>query len=130
MAARRWRQGSPPAGDNQAAIDAMPVAIRPILRGAGLLGLGLAVAGATLWGALALGYSDLQGGLWLGAAFALATFAAFLLLPGRRRTLLGWGIAFALLLLWWTSIEPSNQRDWQPEVAVLPHATRDGDLVT
>jgi hypothetical protein len=108
----------------------MSVAIRPILRGAGLLGLGLAVAGATLWGALALGYSDLQAGPWLGAAFALATFGAFLLLPRRSRTLLGWGIAFALLLLWWTSIEPSNQRDWQPEVAVLPHATRDGDLVT
>ena len=108
----------------------MPVAIRPILRGAGLLGLGLAVAGATLWGALALGYSDLRAGPWLGAAFALATFAAFLLLPRRRRTLLGWGIAFALLMLWWTSLEPSNQRDWQPEVAVLPHATRAGDLVT
>ena len=34
------------------------------------------------------------------------------------------------MLLWWTSIEPSNQRDWQTDVAVLPYATRDGDLVT
>ena len=37
---------------------------------------------------------------------------------------------FAILLAWWTSIEPSNQRDWRTEVAVLPYATRDGDLVT
>jgi hypothetical protein len=28
------------------------------------------------------------------------------------------------------SIEPSNERDWQTEVAVLPYVTRDGDLVT
>ena len=40
------------------------------------------------------------------------------------------GAAFAVLLLWWGSIEPSNARDWQTEVAVLPCATQDGDLVT
>jgi Domain of unknown function (DUF4105) len=34
------------------------------------------------------------------------------------------------VLLWWLSIAPSNQRDWQTDVAVLPFATRDGDLVT
>ena len=34
------------------------------------------------------------------------------------------------MLLWWLSIEPSNERDWQTEVAVLPYATQDGDLVT
>jgi len=60
----------------------------------------------------------------------LGTLGAFLLLPNRRRTLLGFGAAFAALLLWWTSIEPANERDWQPEVAVLPYATQDGDLVT
>ena len=35
-----------------------------------------------------------------------------------------------LLLAWWISIAPSNERDWQTDVAVLPYATRDGDLVT
>ena len=44
--------------------------------------------------------------------------------------MLGFSAAFAVVLLWWTSIEPSNERDWQTEVAVLPYATRDGDLVT
>jgi hypothetical protein len=43
--------------------------------------------------------------------------------------LLGFGVAFAILLAWWTSIAPSNQRDWQTEVALLPYATRAGDLV-
>ena len=35
-----------------------------------------------------------------------------------------------VLVLWWSAIEPSNDREWQPEVAVLPYATFDGDLVT
>ena len=45
-------------------------------------------------------------------------------------TLVGFAVVFAVVLLWWTSIEPSNERDWQTDVAVLPYATRDGDLVT
>jgi hypothetical protein len=31
---------------------------------------------------------------------------------------------------YWRTIEPSRDRDWAPEVARLPHATVDGDLVT
>jgi hypothetical protein len=103
------------------------------LRALGLACLGLAVAGATVWGALALYYSDLPAAplrIGLAAAFGLGTLVAFVCLRSRRRTLLGFGVAFAILVAWWTSIEPSNQRDWQTEVAVLPHATRDGDLVT
>jgi hypothetical protein len=85
------------------------------------------------WAALAIYYSDLPGQplrLGLAAGFALGTLGAFLFLSNRRRTLLGFGAAFAVLLLWWASIQPSNERDWQTEVAVLPYATRDGDLVT
>jgi hypothetical protein len=99
----------------------------------GLVCLGLVVAGATLWGALALYYSDLPGEplrIGLAAAFGLGTPLAFALLPNRRRTLLGFAAAFAVLLVWWISIAPSNQRDWQPEVAVLPYTTKDGDRVT
>ena len=103
------------------------------MRFLGLACLGLLVAGATLWAALAVYYSDLPGEplrLGLAMTFALGTLGAFLFLPNRRRTLVGFGAAFAAVLLWWFSIEPSNQRDWQTEVAVLPYATREGDLVT
>jgi hypothetical protein len=34
------------------------------------------------------------------------------------------------LFSWWSTIEPSNDREWKPEVTVLPQATREGDLVT
>jgi hypothetical protein len=103
------------------------------LRAFGIACLVLAVTGATIWAALALYYSDLANEpvrVGLAAAFALGPLLAFALLPNRRRTLLGFGVAFAVVLLWWLSIAPSNERDWQTEVAVLPYATQDGDLVT
>ncbi len=106
---------------------------RRTLRAAGSAVLALLIAGMTGWAALAIYYSDLAGEplrIGLAAAFALGTLGAFLFLPNRRRTLFGFGAAFAIVLLWWLSIEPSNGRDWQPEVAVLPYATQDGDLVT
>jgi Domain of unknown function (DUF4105) len=106
---------------------------RRMLRAAGIAGLALVIAGMTGWAALAIYYSDLRGEplrLGLAGAFALVTLGAFLFLPNRRRTLFGFGAAFAVVLLWWLSIAPSNERDWQPEVAVLPYATQNGDLVT
>jgi Domain of unknown function (DUF4105) len=100
------------------------------LRALGVACLGLLVAGMTIWGMLALYYSDLPGRTVLAAAFGLGTLLAFLVLPNRRRTLLGFGVAFAMLLAWWLSIAPSHDRDWQAEVAVLPYAEIEGDRVT
>jgi hypothetical protein len=86
----------------------------------------------TLWGMGALYYSPLPPPLrpLLAIAFGLATAAAFLALPQRRRTLLGFGLVWGALVLWWSTIPASNTRDWQPDVAVLPSATLDGDRVT
>jgi hypothetical protein len=55
---------------------------------------------------------------------------AFLGLAHRRRTLLGFVLVWGALVGWWSTITPSNDRDWQPDVAVLPSATVDGDRVT
>jgi hypothetical protein len=42
-------------------------------------------------------------------------------------------MAAALLFLgvvaWWIAIPPSNNRNWRPEVAVMPRAVIDGDHV-
>jgi Domain of unknown function (DUF4105) len=103
------------------------------LRSLARLCIGLVVLGMTAWATLAIYYSNLPSEplrIALAAAFATGTLLAFLFLPDRRRTLLAIGAVFALVLLWWMSIEPSNERDWQTEVAVLPYATQAGDLVT
>jgi uncharacterized protein DUF4105 len=95
--------------------------------------ISLLVAMTTFWCVGMLVYAT-PGAAWLGAtlaiAFAAATVLAFAVFPRRRRTLLAFGAVFAALLVWYFSLRPSNERDWQPEVAVTPWAQRDGDLVT
>jgi hypothetical protein len=44
-----------------------------------------------------------------------------------RRALQGYGIVLAAVVAWWSAIPPSNDRNWQPDVAVLPSATIEGD---
>ncbi|MHC1790587.1 Lnb N-terminal periplasmic domain-containing protein [Solidesulfovibrio sp.] len=93
----------------------------------------LAVALMTGWAALAVYWSDIPGpttrGL-LAAGVVLATVLAFALTRRRARTLAAYCLAFGLFVLWWSTIEPSNDRDWQPDVAVLPYGEMHGDSVT
>jgi len=55
---------------------------------------------------------------------------AFLCLPKRGRTLIGFLPVFAWIAVWWMSFPASNDRSWQRDVAVLPFADIAGDLVT
>ena len=107
--------------------------LRLVLRVAGILVAGLVVAGMAAWSAGALYYSRPGGsraGAVLAIGFVVATALAFLLLPRRRRTLLGFLVVFGVVLVWWLRVPASNDRDWQPEVAIAPWASRDGDVVT
>jgi len=95
--------------------------------------LGIIVAGITAWGAGMLYFSPLLTENWrplAAGAYAAITLLAFIFLPQRRRTLLGSVVAFALLVFLFFQIPASNDRDWQPEVAVTPYATVNGELVT
>ena len=97
---------------------------------------GLAMAGATAWGALVLFYlGPGSGGVrtleaWSFVAIGLVALGALTVRRARRPAVIGFAAAFALVLVVWGSATPLNDRDWQPEVAVLPYATIDGDRVT
>ena len=98
--------------------------------------LGLLIVVSAAWGALAIYYSDLPSAVLrmilavVFACFALAVLVG-LVLPRRRRLALGtYLVVFAGLLAWWHTIAPSNDRDWKPEVAVLPYVTFEGEQVT
>jgi len=110
--------------------------MRRVATAAGFLILGLLMVGASVWGALALHYWDrasatLRNGLtaaWIVACVALL-LAALLRRP-RWRSVAAFVALFALLLACWSSIAPSNDRDWEPENAVLTYASIDGDRIT
>ena len=97
---------------------------------------GVVLAGATGWGALALYYlapgsEGVRTALaWSFAALGLVTLAGLAVRRLRWWAALGFAAAFGLVLVVWGSTTPSNDRDWAPEVAVLPYATIDGERVT
>jgi len=96
----------------------------------------VAVALCTLWGAAMLYFTEPGGvtaGMVLAAVFAAAGVAALIaIMSGRRRgaTLGVFAVALIAAFAWWNSIEPSNDRQWKPEVAKTPYAVFDGDRVT
>lgn len=95
--------------------------------------LGVIVAGMTAWGAGAIYYSPLPSETLrtvLTGFFVITTAVAFLFLHNRRRTLVCFLILFAVLVVLFFQIQPSNDRHWQPEVATTPYAEINGDLVT
>ncbi len=95
----------------------------------GMTGLALLLLCTTAWGALALYYT---AGLLPAAAFGLAGLAtgSAVFVRRWRAGAVGTYLAiFVMLLLWWGTIEPSNDRNWRPEEAVLPYATFDGNKV-
>jgi hypothetical protein len=86
----------------------------------------------TAWGALAIWYSNLSGShvrAGLAGLFAMVILLAFVFLR-RRQAFAVFVVVFAGIVAWWLTIPASNDRNWQPDVAVLPYAIVKGDQVT
>ena len=105
-------------------------------RGMGLAVLGLVVLGFGSWGALLLAFAGpsdaiLRSALVFGFCLAsVATLIAFFL-PRWRWSMIGvFAALFVAIVFLWATLEPTNERDWQPQVAVLPYATISRDQVT
>lgn len=91
----------------------------------------LAVAAAAVWAALALLLDGPPSRPLAGLLSALVLLASALpLLAGRGRWRAAAALPFLLVLGWWLGLRPSNQRDWQPDVARAPRAERAGSEVT
>ena len=94
---------------------------------------GIVITGMTAWCVGMLYYSPLLPQQWRPIAavlFAAVTVLAFCFLPRRGRTFVVFLVVFTALVVLFLNIPASNHRDWQPEVAVTPYATFNGDLVT
>ena len=99
-----------------------------------LLGLLIVAAGAWCTAALAIAGPP-NGSVRFGMATATAAvaLATLIALPVRRWRWRALGVDFVLfaaVLGWWSTLEPSNDRDWVAENARLAYATVEGDAVT
>jgi hypothetical protein len=88
---------------------------------------------AIAWGALALWF-DGPAARWLAGvlsgAFAVGCVTVLVVYRPRWRAMLAVAGAVLLVAGWWSLIPPRNDRDWTPDVARLPRATRAGSRVT
>jgi hypothetical protein len=95
--------------------------------------LALLIAGVTLWAIGVLYFSPLLPEAWrpyAAGGYATLTILVFLFLPHRGRTAIGALAVFAILVILFFRIPASNDRDWQPEVAMTPYATINGEMIT
>ncbi|HSU57504.1 MAG TPA: DUF4105 domain-containing protein [Candidatus Dormibacteraeota bacterium] len=86
----------------------------------------------TLWAIAALHFDFRVAWLRspLAAIYLVAVLAAWIWLTGRWLKLGITGAGFVLVLGWWLTLRPSNNRDWQPDVATLAYAETNGTQVT
>jgi len=61
---------------------------------------------------------------------AVALLALFIFVRGWWRKLGIFAAWFAIVLVWWLMLKPSNERNWQPDVAQAAWAEINGDEVT
>ncbi|RNC68263.1 MAG: DUF4105 domain-containing protein [Desulfuromonadales bacterium] len=106
-----------------------------ILRSFGLAAAFICLVIIAFWGTLAIYFSNLPSALRPIASGIFALVAVSLILSGlRKRKRRAWGaflVVFAVVILaWWLLIPPSNNRDWQPDLAILSWADIAGDKVT
>jgi len=96
----------------------------------------LTLIGATAWAVLAVYFGDSHSSIVQTCVaagfglFGLITMVSLGFARWRKRLLVAYSMLFAAILGWWLfAINPSNERQWQPDLAKLPYSTIDGDTV-
>jgi hypothetical protein len=97
----------------------------------------LTLIGTTIWAVFAVYFGDSHSSIVQTSVaavfglFGLMTLVSLGFARWRKRLLVAYSILFSAILSWWLfAINPSNERQWQTDVAKLSYATFDGDIVT
>lgn len=89
----------------------------------------------SIWGALALHYQEPLEPIWTRALIALWSILSLLFLFSlwRQRYLINFGyflLMFCMLLLWWSSIKPTHDKDWADDVMYMASGKIEGNIAT
>jgi hypothetical protein len=93
----------------------------------------IVLSGGMIWGMLALWFDMSRNRVIAGGlvfAFALACAALLKLLRPIRRAQLAILLLLLMIIIGWNLLPPRNDRNWQPDVARLAHATIAGSRMT
>jgi hypothetical protein len=106
--------------------------VRKSLRVSGIILGWLILAAISIWAVAALYFDFPKAGLRLPLAviYALCVLAAVCLVNRASAKVLGVAGSFLIVLLWWLSLKPSNDRPWQADVSRTAWAKTNGDRVT
>jgi Domain of unknown function (DUF4105) len=85
---------------------------------------------ATLWAFGALWFDAPVANRILATAFLIGCVAILGFVRPIVRKLAVFAILFGAVLIWWLTLKPSNEANWQPDVAQLASAEMNGDEVT
>ena len=99
-------------------------------RGAALALAWLVALGCGAWGIGALCFDLPAMGTWAAGIFGIVLLAAVIFVRSAWRKLGCVMFGFALVLAWWWTLQPSNSRPWQADVAQTGYAEINGDNVT
>jgi hypothetical protein len=97
-----------------------------LIRAVVLLGAGR----ATVWAAGALHFDFPFAGSVFAALYAVSSVVLLALAWRRLWAAAAWVLLFAAVTLWWFSLKPTNDADWQPNVARTAWAEIEGERVT
>src|SRR5215470_4550817 len=83
-----------------------------------------------IWATGALYYDFPAASSLAAILFVVVLIAVVIFVRGRLAKLAIVFGAFALVLCWWLTLKPSNDRPWQPDVAQTAWAEINGDQIT
>ena len=107
-----------------------PPLVFRIMRGACWALAWLLALGCVVW---AFGALRFDFPIWNSAvawAFVVIMLAAVVFVRGAWRKLGSAFLGFLIVLIWWRTLKPTNDADWQPDVAQVAWAEINGDEVT
>ncbi len=115
----------------------MEIRIQQILSVSGLTLLSLLLLGAVVWGSCALWFQGVASPAWakpllIGLWLALGLFSLWRIWTATSvlPTLAAFALVLAGLLVWWSTIKPSNARVWADDVAYVLQPMVKGDVIT